>query len=344
MKTLHFSSSLCNENVDTVNAVIRGVSVITGGLVARGHGLAVDATTLGQMFQCARAKEKIPVKVDHKSGAAAICGFLTNFRLDENKLKADWYLLESHPQKDQILEVAQRMPHGVGLSAAFVSPDNGEPGKARCEELISVDYVTLPAANPDGLFSAQPKERRLTGVERVRRVIHAAGQGAESGALGGLVVGGLLKRANPKFRIKSNSAAATGALAGAVVNGALQYRDDKKRDLQAVVSSIMFGSRDQLAYTRLRDAVSNNVTLPSVPGIEEASAVAKIAKKPLARRIAVRAVKIGAGAALGHYAGKKLGARAGAISGAVAGALFSSPEVRSTVRLSILHAKRVTNL
>lgn len=157
---VRFNSEFSSENVDTVNGVIRGVSVITSGLIARGHDLEVDDTTLSQMKLCADTKGQVPVKVDHKSGAGAVCGFLTNFRQDGNKLKADWHLLHSHPQKEQILETAQRMPRGVGLSAAFVGPEKAERARsgrnaARCAELISVDYVTLPAANPDGMFAAR---------------------------------------------------------------------------------------------------------------------------------------------------------------------------------------------
>lgn len=150
---LQFQTAFIADKIDPVNAVIRGVSVITGGLIAKGHDLEVDGVTLAEMHACAVAKGQVPVKVDHRSGAAAVCGFLTNFQLVGNKLKADWNLLQSHPQRDQILETAQRMPRGVGLSASFVSPDDAPRGKARCLELISVDYVTLPAANPDGMFS-----------------------------------------------------------------------------------------------------------------------------------------------------------------------------------------------
>lgn len=153
------SSEVDAGQIDEVNAVIRGVSVITSGLIARGHDLEVDNITLQQMLSKAQEKGQVPVKVDHKSGAAAVCGFLTNFRIEGSKLKADWHLLESHPQKAQILEVARRMPRGVGLSASFISPEQPEKTSsgrtaARCDELISVDYVTLPAANPDGLLSA----------------------------------------------------------------------------------------------------------------------------------------------------------------------------------------------
>lgn len=160
-QVLEFADVFTADKVDNVNAIIRGVSVITSGVTARGHDLEVDDITLAQMKSCAEEKgNQVPVKVDHKSGAAAVCGFLTNFTLEGNKLKADWHLLKTHPQKDQILEVAERMPKGVGLSASFIAPKKPEKtatGKpaARCEELISVDYVTLPAANPNGMFEAK---------------------------------------------------------------------------------------------------------------------------------------------------------------------------------------------
>lgn len=48
--TYQFSANLCAENVDAANGVIHGVSVITAGIVARGHDLAVDDTTLAQML------------------------------------------------------------------------------------------------------------------------------------------------------------------------------------------------------------------------------------------------------------------------------------------------------
>ena len=173
------ASDFTADKIDDVNAIIRGVSVITSGLIARGHDLEVDDVTLAQMEKCASQKGKVPVKVDHKSGAAAICGFLTDFRQEHNKLKADWYLLESHPQKAQILEVARRMPGGVGLSASFVSPDSPERTKsgkaaARCQELISVDYVTLPAANPDGMFAAKVDSSKHAMNPEVLAAIQAA--------------------------------------------------------------------------------------------------------------------------------------------------------------------------
>jgi hypothetical protein len=185
---VEFFSNFTADKVDTTNAIIRGVSVMTSGLIARGHDLEVDSTTLDQVKTCAESKTEVPVKVDHKSGAAAVCGFLTNFHLDGTKLKADWHLLKTHALKDTILEVAERMPGGVGLSASFLPPAKGEKtasGKkaARCAELLSVDYVTLPAANPDGMFSAkvdssQPANPAMTITPEIQAAIDAAVQAA----------------------------------------------------------------------------------------------------------------------------------------------------------------------
>jgi hypothetical protein len=167
------------DKIDTVNAIIRGVSVITQGVIARGHDLAVDETTLSQMKHCGDTRGQVPVKVDHKSGAASVCGYLENFYPQDGKLKADWHLLQTHPLKEQILETAARMPRGVGLSAAFVGPDKPERTKdgkkaARCEELVSVDYVTLPAANPNGMFSAKVDSPQVAMNPELLAAIQAA--------------------------------------------------------------------------------------------------------------------------------------------------------------------------
>jgi hypothetical protein len=57
--------------------------------------------------------------------------------------------------------MAERMPRNVGLSAAFMGEDEMSGGvkKARCSELISVDLVAQPAANPNGLFEAKMPEQ-----------------------------------------------------------------------------------------------------------------------------------------------------------------------------------------
>jgi hypothetical protein len=154
--TIRFETPFTADKIDEVNAVIRGVSVMTAG-PARGHSLDVDGVTLSEVLDCALKRESIPVKIGHSSdgaGAADVCGFLDGFRLDGGtKLLANLHLLSSHPASERLIEIARRMPNGVGLSASFISSENAPAGKARCAELLSVDIVTFPAANPDGFFS-----------------------------------------------------------------------------------------------------------------------------------------------------------------------------------------------
>ena len=153
----HFEFSTVDGVVNAEDGVIEGVSVITGGVQAKGHNLEVDATTLEQMRSLGTEKGQVPVKWNHKSGADAVNGFLQNFRIKGMKLLADWHLLKTHPQYEQALELAVRMPKNVGLSASFVGKNEKKGGKefARCEDLISVDLVATPAANPDGMFEAR---------------------------------------------------------------------------------------------------------------------------------------------------------------------------------------------
>jgi len=155
---------LSGVQVDRSNGIIRGVSVITAGITARGHDLEVDMTTLRQIKECAEKMGTVPTKWNHKTGADAVNGYLKNFQIDGNQLRADWHLLKSHSQYDQALELAERMPKNVGLSAAFLGDDEPieKEGKklmaARCDSLISVDLVATPAANPSGLLEAKLPE------------------------------------------------------------------------------------------------------------------------------------------------------------------------------------------
>lgn len=152
-----FFAPFVKQKVDPANGVIYGVSVITSGIKARGHDLEVDSTTLSQIKECAEKLGTVPVKWNHRTGADAVAGYLENFRIEGGKLLGDWHLLKSHSQYGQAIEMAERMPRNVGLSAAFMGEDeiSGGQKKARCSELISVDLVAQPAANPDGLFEAK---------------------------------------------------------------------------------------------------------------------------------------------------------------------------------------------
>lgn len=161
--TYNYFSRLTPDRVDKEAGIIRGVSVITGGVQAKGHPLICDDVTVQEMFSACESKGQIKTKANHKSGVKEVNGYLSDFRIVQcptgEQLKADWHLLHKDPNFQHTLEIAERMPKTVGLSASFTSPKGKEKGEvtrfgkaARVKEVLSVDFVTDPAANPDGLF------------------------------------------------------------------------------------------------------------------------------------------------------------------------------------------------
>lgn len=228
--------------VDAENAVVRGVAVMSCG-PAKGHDLEVDRHTLEQVVECGRRARKVQVKLDHKSGVSAICGFLTNFRIEGGSARADWHLLRSHPECGVLLERAQTMPECFGLSAAFSGPERGERvgGKnyARCSELLAVDCVTNPAANPTGLFARRD--------EKERRSPHPAVGAAISGAVSGAVLGSLpLLRRGVSVRaglksIGATAAASAGIVGGGTVVGSAVLGEPRKDDPAAITKRAAVG-------------------------------------------------------------------------------------------------------
>jgi len=144
--------------IDLENAVILGVSVITSG-EAKGHGMLVDGETLQQVKSAAETYTGgLKVKTDHFSGFNQIVGTLKNFVIDGDQLRADLHLLKAHEATPRILEMANMMPGSFGLSISFSGEhmtDATDTTFARCSEIYSADLVDQPAANPNGLFSAQ---------------------------------------------------------------------------------------------------------------------------------------------------------------------------------------------
>jgi hypothetical protein len=162
-KPLHYFSRLSPERVDAKEGIVRGVSIITGGVQAKGHPLGVDSETVREFYAACEAKGKVKTKANHKSGVKEVNGYLSDFRVVScptgEKLIGDWHLLKKDPNYEHTLEIAERMPDTVGLSGSFTSPKGFEKGEktkhgpmARVKEVLSVDFVTDPAANPDGLF------------------------------------------------------------------------------------------------------------------------------------------------------------------------------------------------
>jgi hypothetical protein len=152
-----FETTFKHAGVDRSTRTIHGVSVATIG-EARGHDIFVDAVSLQQFKVCADSyKNGVKVKADHGSGVMATVGFLKNFAIDGDQLKADFEIFESETEAAKLFDMAEKIPDTFGLSVNFIGDDETIDGKtyARCSELFSADVVTEPAANRNGLFSAK---------------------------------------------------------------------------------------------------------------------------------------------------------------------------------------------
>jgi hypothetical protein len=147
--------------IDAEAGVIRGVSLISEG-PALGHGVMVDARTLEQVKAAAEQYEGgLKVKLDHNSGAGDIIGYVDGLRIEGKKLLGDLNLLKNSPHRGYVLEIAEKIPDTFGLSIAFSGPVEMSGDKKtmlqRCSEIYSVDLVSEPAANAEGLFERRMK-------------------------------------------------------------------------------------------------------------------------------------------------------------------------------------------
>ena len=173
-----FFSSLTG-TVNRETGVISGVSVATIG-EAKGHGVKIDQTTLSQIKAAADKAGSVRVGIDHWSGFGGIAGSLREFRIEGDHLRADLHLLQNHPARERILEMSEKMPAAFGLSIAYVGTEEDVNGTAfaRITELLSVDLVDTPAANPTGLFGSPTPElvemrrRHLAELETLRTASH----------------------------------------------------------------------------------------------------------------------------------------------------------------------------
>jgi hypothetical protein len=139
--------------MDSLN--FEGISVATVG-PALGHSMMVDDVTLLQAEEAGKAGSPVKVFVDHDESIDSLIGFLSKFRIVEDQLRADLDLLGSHPQASFYSEILNKAPNRVGFSMTFSGQPDEHDGKrfARVSELVSVDLVSRPAANPDGVFRA----------------------------------------------------------------------------------------------------------------------------------------------------------------------------------------------
>jgi len=148
-----------------------GISVATVG-PALGHAMLVDDVTLLQAEAAGQNGSPVKVFVDHDESIDSLIGFLANFRIEEDQLRADLELLGSHPQASFYSEILTKAPQRVGFSMTFSgTPDENEDGTrlARVSELVSVDLVSRPAANPDGVFRALSPVEKPAAVDTAEK-------------------------------------------------------------------------------------------------------------------------------------------------------------------------------
>jgi len=166
-------STLTGGRIDAEAGIIHGVAVITKG-PALGHGMFVDDVTLaGVVAQANTYEGGMKVKLDHTNSAGAIVGFLRNFRIEGDVVRADLNLLKSSPHRGYVLELAATIPDTFGLSIAFSGVDEEISGQrfARCDEIYSADLVSEPAANPNGLFSKSTTTLQIMTPDEIKLAI-----------------------------------------------------------------------------------------------------------------------------------------------------------------------------
>jgi hypothetical protein len=165
---------ILSEAIDRENGVIRGVSVITAG-DAKGHGMLIDKTTLEQVVSCASEYTSgVRVNIGHQTGLRESAGYLREFRIEGDRVRADLHILKSETERDRIFEMAETIPETFGLSIAFSGIhelDKSGILLARCQEIYSADLVPEPAANPNGLFE-QPKHTDEMEKEEILEIVN----------------------------------------------------------------------------------------------------------------------------------------------------------------------------
>jgi ribosomal protein L12E/L44/L45/RPP1/RPP2 len=160
--------------------IIRGVSVITRG-PAIGHGFDVDDVMLRQVAALINAQPKgVKSRLTHcdggffgggKDAVEVMVGRWKNAVVDGDRCRADVHLgkyADSSPSgmlRTYLLSVAEEDPEIIGPSIVFVRAPFEErrdeknqtlPPAGRVAEVLAVDFVGDPGANPAGMLNTGP--------------------------------------------------------------------------------------------------------------------------------------------------------------------------------------------
>lgn len=146
-------------SVDHSAGVIRGVSVLSIG-PALGHGISIDREGLQQCLEACQRRGSVKLITKHDGEFEDITGSIQNFRIEGDQVRGDVSLLENHPLRSRVLEIAEKIPTEFGLSiecdSRHVDSPDGNGKLFRCGDVDAIALVPRPAANPTGLFAAKP--------------------------------------------------------------------------------------------------------------------------------------------------------------------------------------------
>lgn len=153
--------------VDRDNGIIKGVAVITAGIVAQGHNappFATDRVLLQQVADAINAqsngvKSRMGhAEVEEVDGLHVMVGKIRNARVDGDVVRADFYAGKGADKDaiERLFWLAEDAPEDAGLSIVpadyeFIE-ENGEL-HLRVQSMFAVDWVGVPAANLAGMLS-----------------------------------------------------------------------------------------------------------------------------------------------------------------------------------------------
>jgi len=194
-------------NVDTENGLLGNVAFITEG-EAIGHPFFVDAEMVRQVVEAVNGDALIKSRFTHpewgKDTMLTLVGEATNARIAGKQVRGDIDFLSSASNlpglgdvQGHLFSIASEKPEMVGLSIHFtpdwpemdrIAQETGGLPPGRLRNLIAVDFVGDPGANPNGLLSrpdapaaagaASRKERAMN--EKLRTFLIGLGLAADA--------------------------------------------------------------------------------------------------------------------------------------------------------------------
>ena len=142
------------------------VSVITCG-PALGHGVCIDQATLDLVASLGNEASPVKVFPDHDESVTDLIGAMTEFRVDGDQVKADLELIAEHPLSNYYAKILDVFPESIGFSISWAGATEQIDGVEYCRptSVLSVDLVSRPAANPQGVYSARTAPKKKLAVK-----------------------------------------------------------------------------------------------------------------------------------------------------------------------------------